>query len=115
MSEVKFAWHIHDRELVEVLLEPIEVRRRYIRQEKPKQERELRLRLLREVQGQLPAAVIAAGEAYYRAWEVYLRARKAYDRALADNREAIEALHAQECPGCPWDGHTIFPEVQAQP
>jgi len=25
-------------------------------------------------------------------------------------RPEIEALHKQECPNCPWDGNTIFPE-----
>lgn len=32
-----------------------------------------------------------------------------YDRALGRNAETIESLHRAECPGCPWDGTTIFP------
>ena len=31
------------------------------------------------------------------------------DKAAAEHREEIEALHAVECPGCPWEGKTIFP------
>ena len=31
------------------------------------------------------------------------------DKADAEHRKEIEALHAVECPGCPWDGKTIFP------
>ena len=32
------------------------------------------------------------------------------DRAWAEHKDEIEALHKRECLDCPWDGHTIFPE-----
>jgi tetratricopeptide (TPR) repeat protein len=168
-----FAWHVHHNILVEPLIEPIEVRVAYIREYKPHEEVELRLKLLKVVQGELPAAYVRAWEAYDRAreayieareacdraWEAYVKARAAYDRvseACVKAREAydrvseaydraweacvkaseayikaweaydraweaydrareacqpeIEALHALECPGCPWDGRTIFPQ-----
>jgi hypothetical protein len=38
-------------------------------------------------------------------------ARKAYDDARAPALKALEALHATECPDCPWNGETIFPEA----
>lgn len=38
----------------------------------------------------------------------YVRAETAYVRAYARARAAIDALHQEECPGCPWDGKTIF-------
>ena len=41
-------------------------------------------------------------------------ARVEWDAACADHRPAIEALHREECPGCPWDGKTlVFPEENA--
>ena len=45
----------------------------------------------------------AAYLAYDKAWDAY---DKAYDECLPQ----IEALHILECPDCPWDGTTIFPE-----
>ena len=52
------------------------------------------------------------------AWKVWGDARKVWDDAwkvredaLVDNAEAINELHSQECPNCPWDGNTIFPEA----
>jgi len=45
-----------------------------------------------------------------RAREKRDRAREEYDRALEEHAAEIEALHEQECPDCPWDGQTIFPE-----
>ena len=83
-----FAWRVHHEVLLEPLTEPIEVRQEYIREQKPEHERELRLRLLKPVTGALPAAVVEASKAY-----------------MPD----ILALHAAECPDCPWDGKTIFP------
>jgi len=92
----QFAWHIHHMVLVEPMTEPIENRIAFIRTNKPKHEVATRLRLLKPVQGVLPVAVVEARKAY-------VEARKAYD-------EEIDALHAIECPNCPWDGHTIFPK-----
>lgn len=58
-----------------------------------------------------------AQEARARAWEACAKARGAYvkawaacEKAMEKYRVEIEALHAQECPDCPWDGKTIFPE-----
>ena len=56
------------------------------------------------------AAYNKAGEAYDKAREAYNKAEAAYDKAIADNLPAIMALHDKECPNCPWDGKTIFPE-----
>src|SRR3990172_8807619 len=151
-------WHIHH----EVLLEwsdDIQERIDFIQAEKPKHEVEIRLRLLKPVQGALPPKLVKAGDARgkaedanAKAWDAYVKARDAfgkdwdayvkagdardkakaaYDKAKAAYdkdwdafgkdwdayRKAydkylpqIEALHALECPDCPWDGFTIFPE-----
>ena len=92
---------------------------------------ELRLRLLKPVEGELPEAVVKAMDAYDKAWDArdkagaaYVKAMDAYskamdaydkagaacDKALSDHADEINALHAAECPDCPWNGHTIFPK-----
>ena len=168
-----FYWHVHHNVLAEVATEPIRNRRKYIREHKPANEIELRLKLLKRVRGKLPisytragvayaktraacdkagaayvkagaayakagaayakawAAYIATGAAYAKAraaytkawaaytkaWAAYTKVRAAYDKAGAAcdktgaaNMPAILKLHAAECPGCPWDGETIFPK-----
>src|SRR3990170_2597468 len=123
-------WHIHH----EVLLEwsdDIQERIDFIQAEKPKHEVEIRLRLLKPVQGALPPKLVKAGDARgkaedanAKAWDAYDKAKAAYDKdwdAFGKDWDAyrkaydkylpqIEALHALECPDCPWDGFTIFPE-----
>src|SRR3990170_3710435 len=137
-------WHIHH----EVLLEwsdDIQERIDFIQAEKPKHEVEIRLRLLKPVQGALPPKLVKAGDARDKAYDANAKARDAYDKArdayvkasvayakagdafvkakaafvkakAAYNKAydeclpQIEALHALECPDCPWNGTTIFPE-----
>ena len=124
MKKPKFYWHIHHNILMELLLEPIENRIKYIIENKPKEEIELRLRLLKPVKGKLPTMFIAAREACDKAREAYDKAReaetynearKAYEKAgeASDEarkacREEIEVLHKLECPDCPWNGKSIF-------
>jgi hypothetical protein len=117
MSELTFYWHIHHDVLVEPATEPIEQRSEYIRQRKPANQIETRLRLLKPVKGELPQAFVEArraydeaSRAYEEAWRVYDDAWLAYDDARGAHKTEIEALHAQECPDCPWDGKTIFPK-----
>src|SRR3990167_5699638 len=144
-------WHIHH----EVLLEwsdDIQERIDFIQAEKPKHEVEIRLRLLKPVQGALPpkldkakaaydkawdafgkdwdayvkaraafgkdwdaldkadAAYVKAGDAYVKAKAAFVKAKAAYNKAYDECLPQIEALHALECPDCPWNGTTIFPE-----
>lgn len=129
----KFAFHIHHSEwLVEPLVEPTENRLAFIRKHKSAHEQALRERLLKPVRGKLPEAVLQAGAAWRDAWDAmvmtawapratfdaasiaYSKARAVYRHALSDHRAEIEALHAAECPDCPWDGYTIFPEGGGQ-
>jgi len=46
-----------------------------------------------------------------KAGEALDKAGEAFGKALSDNMPAIEKLHKEECPDCPWDGKTIFPEA----
>ncbi len=110
--KIKFYWHIHHDVLVEPLIEPIENRIRFIKENKPKCEIALRLKLLKPVKGKLPVEVVKALEAYVKALEAYNKALEAYNKALIKNKKAIEKLHAKECPNCPWTGKTIFKEIK---
>src|SRR3989304_8217871 len=92
MKKIRFAWHCHHNRLMEPLTEPISVRRKFIRENKPKEEVPLRLRLLKEVKGKLPREVIRTGEAYFKAWE-------AYNKEYRKHYKEIQALHKKEC-GC---------------
>jgi len=118
-----FYWHCHHEELLEWCYS-YEEREKYIRTQKPVKEIELRLHLFKPVQGNLPKEVIEAWRAcdealraydearraYNEARRAYDEARRAYDEAILKNETEIEELHKKECPNCPWDGETIFPE-----
>ena len=51
-----------------------------------------------------------ARKAYYRAGEARGKAMEACDKTLEMYKDEFEALHAQEHPGCPWNGKTLFPK-----
>jgi len=54
-------------------------------------------------------ATAPALEAYEKAKATALEAYKKVEATASAKRdEAINALHAKECPDCPWDGMTIF-------
>jgi len=53
-----------------------------------------------------------ARKAYDKAWEVCEKAGDALDKALLNNMPMIKKLHTKECPRCPWNGKTIFPNAQ---
>ena len=101
MNKVIFAWHVHHNVLIELLTEPIENRIKYIKKFKPKNEIELRLKLLKVVKGELPKEFVEAGQKYYETWQKYVEVYKKYE-------SQILALHEKECPNCPWNGKTIF-------
>ena len=113
---ILFAWHIHDRTLVEPLTAPMETRIQYILENKPAWEIPTRVRVLKVVQGSLPKEVRRVGERFVQAFSegrgygIVLNAEMAYHRTLAKHQAEVEALHTQECPDCPWDGETIFPQ-----
>ncbi len=77
-DKTDFWWHVHHETLVEQLYEPLRARINYIKKDKPKDEIEVRLKLLKPVLGKIPTT--------QRGWE---------------------ALHKKEC-GCGWNGKTIF-------
>lgn len=125
-----WCWLVHHRELLEYCYD-FKGRRKFIREEKPVNEIKTRLKWLRFVKGRLPKAVTTAETAYCRAKVAWDRADRvcpgtkeslatfrradiacdkavvACEKALKDNKAAIEALHKKECSGCPWDGTTL--------
>ena len=137
MNRTKFYWHVHHEQLVEIALEPIKNRIKYIKEQKPEEERATRLRLLKPVKGVLPASVIKTGDtfrkvedafrkqqqmytttpppqgwnwvAYDNAYNTYTYTMNALMAARTEHIDKIEALHAKECLNCPWNGRTIFP------
>mgnify|MGYP001566264005 CR=1 FL=1 len=109
-------WHVHHDVLAEWCWDYQE-RAEYVRTQKPQGEQELRLRLLQPVQGQLATKWGQAWAEWNRASAVADKARAELHRAEvelgraeAEHRLELEALHTQECPNCPWDGRTIFPQ-----
>jgi len=114
--KLKYFWHIHHNNLCEPLIEPLENRIRYIKQEKPEDERELRLRLLKPVKGKLPMAWVKADQARVKACQVWDKVCQAWFEtchALAKAYQAclpqLKKLHKKEC-GCGYDfeRQTIF-------
>ena len=106
-------WHIHH----EILLEDttnIQERIDYIKANKPKKEIPLRLKLMTPVlhPEKLPARFRKAREAYDKASGDYYKASEAYYKALKVCTPQIEKLHKEEHPDCPWNGKTIFSEVE---
>jgi len=82
MEQLKFAKHVHHHLLFEPLVEPIEVRLKYIEKCKPKDEIPVRRRLLKEVDADLlPNEVVSVGRAYKDAWRAYKDAERAYGDA----------------------------------
>jgi len=124
-------WHIHHSKLLEWSERLLDERAEFIRAHKPESEIETRLRLMRPVNGTLPDAVCHARAAYNELFAVYCKMKSnyhemrvacdeawsAYENTMAVHRPEIEALHAKECPDCPWDGKTILPaeEVEEKP
>ena len=110
-----WAWHVHHDVLVEPLTESIETRCAYIRIHKPKGEIKTRLRLLKRVRGEIPAKLVAARAAFLAAVAAesaaWSAAWSAFAKAHEDAIPEINRMHLEECPDCPWDGKTIFPEA----
>jgi len=123
----KWYWHVHHDTLVERLIAPVQERIVFIMKNKPKDEIETRLRLLKPVKDQKTMtaarkvyvkAITAAGKAYDEAKATARKARgevapwKAYEAMAAAARKAYDEgkkqLHDEECHDCPWDGRTIF-------
>ena len=114
-------WHIHHDVLVEALTESLGARIEFIKEYKRSSEVPTRMRLMKPVRGKLPelakagAEWVKAGAEWAKARAEWDKAGAEWDKAYAEWVKAIKhpsvlALHAKECPNCPWDGKTIFPK-----
>ena len=124
MIKSGFAFHVHHDVKIEFCFDYDE-RAEFILKYKPVKERRLRLRLFQLIPlDRLPkkglATYLKAQEAYDKVREVYHKAGEALDKAreayfktreayLKANEKALDKLHSELCPDCPWDGRTIFP------
>ena len=132
MTKPTLYWHIHHEILIEETTD-IQERIDYIKEGKPEDEIPLRLKLMTPVlhPEKLPVSFRKARKAYDKAREAYIKADEAYDKAWkARDKEwkacekalkardkalkapQIEKLHREEHPDCPWNGKTIFSEVE---
>lgn len=114
-------WLIYHGELLGILSEPMSNRVNSICKYKPKEEVPIRLKWMRPVWGELPEDVVAANKRLTKALKARnkdntMRTRSRvdkahvnWDRVVKRCRKSIEKLHTKECPGCPWDGKTLFP------
>jgi hypothetical protein len=126
--------------LLAIAPQPLNVRAAHIRSDKPADEHAVRLERMRPVVNveAIPLPVQKAGAAcaeacaaflkacaayektravtdkayaaYIKTCAAYYKGRIAYVKTCSDHRAKIEALHTLECPGCPWDGKTLFPK-----
>lgn len=116
-----FAFHVHHRVLMEWCAD-YEERVQYIKKNKPIKEQELRLRLFRLIpEDRVPSSLLKAEVAYEKvvaAWAVggatYEKAWAAYKEAEVAYKPDLIKLHEELCPGCPWDGKTIFSRRDSQ-
>jgi len=105
-------WHIHHNVLAEQATEPIEARIAYIREKKPANEIETRLRLLKPVEsGKALAAMQRIGTALAEYEKAQGAAWAEYGEVQGAAWAEVEEEHRKECPDCPWDSEkgTIFP------
>ena len=109
-----FYWHVHHDILLEWCYD-YPGRVDYITREKHPSEVPLRMRLFQPVKGLLPGALGQAQQTYDQAqWQARTQAWQGFHQAQRAYHTEIQALHAQECPGCPWNGKTMFADPSAE-
>ena len=109
MKKLIFCWHIHHNVLLEYLTEPFKNRVKYIKENKPFHEVELRLRLFKKVKGVLPPISAEWKKAYAERQKAYAEWQKACAEWQKKYKKEIEELHKKECLNCPWRNGSIFP------
>ena len=122
-----FYWHVHHHILIEYCYD-YEERATFIKNYKPKDEIETRLRLFKPVKGKLPKDLIKIGRKcdkarlkwdeaerkldeadrkYDEAKRKYYEAVRKYDEILKKHKPFLEKLHKKEC-GCKeWNGEEL--------
>lgn len=93
-------WHIRPQRLLEWSRQPLIVLAKYICKNMLPGSIDVWLERMRPVTGQLPLAIMRTQASHITQDGIL---------AYTQNLDAIELLHAKECPGCPWNGKTLFP------
>jgi len=88
---LKYYFHIHHGILVEALTEPLKNRIKYIKENKPKDEIELRLKLIKPVKGKLPSEFIEADQTWDKAYQARDKAYQARGKAHQTWDKAYQA------------------------
>ncbi len=121
MSKKQMVWHAYHADSLCQLVD-LEARQAKIEKIKPKHELPTRRRLMKPVIGELSSEFVTACKREEASWEVWeawetweavweaREAREARKASYTKHKAEIERLHTIECPNCPWDGKTIFPE-----
>jgi len=110
------AWHVHHETLIERLTEPIESRIEYIRDNKPKNEIDTRLRLLKLVNDQARAekaqseydAIVSKAQSEYNA--IFSKARSEYDAIFSKPRSKYDAIESKAWSDC----NAIFSKARSE-
>ena len=89
-----YTWHMYHNHLMTYCFD-YEWRVEDIRRNKPKKEVEERLKRFRCVKGALPSAFDGVRDSFR------------LSRLLEGYKEEINALHEEECRGCPWNGEEL--------
>lgn len=92
------AFHCHHDKLFEYVYDYDE-RVKYIKESKPKNEVDLRLRLFKMI----PEDLLPGRESIK--WKKYIKAWRAY---IQKYEKDFITLHEKLCPECPWNGESIF-------
>jgi len=138
-----FAFHCHHDILVEYVTD-YAARVQYIKESKPRDEQDLRLRLFKlipdtrlpEVQAEWYKARAewekSLGEwekagaewekslvewnkaqaEWYKAFSTWNKAQAEWYKASAESEKALQELHEELCPDCPFNGNTIFSQKE---
>ena len=116
-KKLKWYFHIHHDILVEPLTEPIKNRIKFIKENKPKDEIKLRLKLMKPVKGKLPKEFIEARQKYdeerqklNEMWQKYDEERQKLNEVWQKYNLQAFALHKKRCHNCPWKNGSIFPD-----
>jgi len=120
-TEKGMYWHCHHDTLCEYVYDYDE-RVNYIKEQKPKHEVEIRLKLFKKIKGKLPRELDEARQKLDEAWQKWKEAEQKLDEAWQKYEKAwqkleearqkympeLEKLHAKEC-GCKeWNGKKLI-------
>lgn len=117
MRKKTASWHGYHDVLCDWDIPSRKVRIASIKANKPAHEQPLRLRLYKPMSAEACGLLAAHHELVGPTWAATYshgagHARAADNEAVGSAWAALEAIHKIECPNCPWNGMSIFPEAK---